>query len=390
MTVNQEKIMKYILDHPDRNVFITGCAGTGKTFLIKQVAKALKDKVQVCAMTGIAARNIDGVTLHSFLNSGMDGTRMMNRKRFDAICSVKNVIVDEISMISENYLRNIYERFGNRIRFILVGDFLQLLSIEEGVAFKTATWKQMGMKKFRLNKVLRQSDPEFIEMLNDVRINKISPRTREYLKRFECTGEPSDGATVLFSTNRKVDAYNMRWLNKLETEEVDLSAVDVISGPISTRSQLKKLITKEAPEHIKVKLGATVIMTRNSELFANGSMGVITAFRMDGTPVVTLHGHAHGLPVTRVEYKHETAKNSIIRNQYPIKLAWALTIHKSQGLTLDSVFLDITDSFAVGQCYTGLSRIVGPEKLAIRTVKKLISNNRVSDDAVKFWNKIAP
>jgi ATP-dependent DNA helicase PIF1 len=455
----QREVLDFILKNPTKNVFLTGCAGVGKTHLVKVIIEEMKkvyneNQVYVTAMTGLASLNFDnGMTLHSFAGCGIDGLKQPNPERLGRWRKTRTLFVDEISMLGIDYFENIY-KYLKTTRLIFIGDFLQLPPVNSQYCFESLRWADLNFKTFKLTDIVRQSDPEFIKALNELRINEVSKETIMYLNQFEKPAfDPN--ATKLYAVNRGVDIENTKRLEELNSTLIELKSVDA-----TTRSKyasgvqkeaekvLKSMLDKDIPDKIKMKIGAYVMLTRNDldKRFVNGSMGVISGFSRAGNPLIVLNNteeankeeftdkvknkeeekdpiefnditeeindidkqfmvkstekgktcyidpvefsKRNAIEIERVSFDANYKGYKMIRSQYPLKLAWALTIHKSQGLTLNSLNLNINGTFEKGQCYTGISRVKSPDKLVINDVENLLLCNRVSPEAMEFWNAI--
>jgi ATP-dependent DNA helicase PIF1 len=446
----QLKVLDFILKNPKRNCFITGCAGVGKTYLIKIIIEKMKvmydeNQIAVTSTTGISALNIDGQTLHSFTGCGIDGLKQPPPHKLKIWRNTKTLIVDEISMLGIEYFENIF-KYLKTVRLIFIGDFLQLPPVKSQYAFESLKWQDLNFKNFKLTEVVRQSDLLFIKALNELRINEVSKDTIAYLHQFENKAINPD-ATKLYAVNRGVDIQNTKRLEELKTASVELKAVDTITRSKYATGLQKEaekvmiaMLDKEIPIKINVKIGAYVMMTRNDQdkRFVNGTRGVISGFTKSGNPLIVLDNtdacnteelktindetkntedtieskyfikssendkendkaiyldpvevsKRNAIEIDHVLYDASYKGYKTVRSQYPLKLAWALTIHKSQGLTLNNLNLNINGTFEKGQCYTGISRVKNPENLTINDVDTLLLYNRVSPEALEFWNNL--
>ena len=404
----QLKTIKRALD--GENLFITGSAGTGKSYVLKLIVKELIDKfgdtkhVGVTALTGIAAISINGRTLHSFAGMGHDHTKKIS---FEAIPRWRNtrvLIVDEVSMLTDKFLERLYEpivKYG--IQVIFFGDFYQLAPVKGEFCFVSDVWDRLGLKKntIELRDIIRQKDKEFVGVLNEIRVGNISKKSVEYLEKLDisnCEKIPKN-ITKLYSVNRGVDGENYKRLKKLKNPNVIFKARDTVmkgkkklssDNPPKDLPYLFDKMDKEVSSQIQLKIGAEVILTRNRNdgMLVNGSRGVITEIDNDKIPVVCFHSTNITIPIEPIEYEIDEKDYKMIRLQIPLKLSWSLTIHRCQGMTLSSVLASIDNSFANGQIYTALSRVTSPDGLIINSVKSIIERNKVSPLVSKYYETV--
>ena len=386
------------------NLFITGAAGTGKSFLLRHIISALV-KPDVVASTGIAASHINGRTVHSWAGIGLGKgsfESLLSRVCGNAAAvarwrAARHLVMDEVSMI-DGYLFTTLDRIGREVRgngglpfgglqLILCGDFYQLppVSVEHnGFAFTSQGWRYCDVRCAVLTEIVRQKgDDEFISLLNEVREGVCTPRTTRRLAscHVRTKPRPTDGIqpTRLYCTNRDVDKENFAHLDALPGEAQQLPANDVFksgSPSADTRKRLLELLDKKAARTLQLKPGAQVMLTKNWEemKLVNGSRGVVVALEKkevgpgDG-------GVSFGVPPGEYDACRVHFDNGLrivvrpasffqaldgctcVRIQLPLKLAWALTVHKSQGMTLSRAELMLQDAFAAGQAYVALSRV---------------------------------
>mmetsp|Transcript_16852 Transcript_16852/g.37415 ORF Transcript_16852/g.37415 Transcript_16852/m.37415 type:complete len:625 (+) Transcript_16852:202-2076(+) len=399
------------------NVFLTGSAGTGKTFLLRYVIQEMVHKhgeeaVAVTAPTGIAAINIGGQTLHRFAGIGLgngDPAVLMNKvmksaAAVDRWSKCKVLIIDEISMLDKDLFelldgiaRKIHENdcpFGG-MQVVVVGDFMQLPPVSIGkeleFCFESDVWEAAAFNvrkgTMSLKQVERQKDRHFVKYLNEVRLGVMSD---EFLQLLEgCLvgkkPDPEHGIipTKLYSNNREVDKENSERLTELQGEVVSVQAEDKWKTKPSKPGMtafFRKALDAQVPEMLELKLGAQVMLLRNrarsyalpssGPSLVNGSRGKVIGFsesvQCPGMQVPTVQ-FDNGLTTTigPVEYFYRApgGDGEIIRYQVPLKLAWAATIHKSQGCTLTCAELMLENTFDFGQVYVALSRVKGIEGL---------------------------
>jgi ATP-dependent DNA helicase PIF1 len=375
-----------------QNIFITGGAGVGKSYLVKEIARSIKKRIGICAMTGCAAQLIDGATLHSYLGIGL-GDKPANvlantiiHKLFavkERILDLEVLLIDEVSMLNDELLEKVDEilqlvrrnskPFGG-VQMIFVGDPFQLAPVEGNYCFTSKIWK--NIKVHTLTQNMRQAgDQEFKDLLDRVRWGKCSPEDLATLQKLKETTFPDEIIpTKLYSKNVNVDAINRAELNKLTTEPVEYGT------NYSTDYSKKWATSNKIPEKSILKVGAQVMCTRNIPALglANGSRGVITILQDRAIYIRLLNGETVCLPY--MEVAPFDSPRSIV-NFLPIKLAWAVTIHSSQGMTIDALEVDLgKDIFACGQAYTGLSRA---KSLASVRITSVLASSFVSHPTIK-------
>jgi len=365
-----------------QNVFLTGSAGTGKTHVLNQYIKYLKARkvpVAVTASTGIAATHMNGMTIHSWSGIGIknkitrSGLLLLETKKYlkKHLDKVKVLIVDEISMLHKDQLemvntilkhfKNSAEAFGG-IQVVFSGDFFQLPPIgnepgKEKFAFMAPAWVEAGLAICYLTEQYRQSDNELNQILNDIRSGVLSDYSRQRLITAQKTElENNWDPTKLYTHNIDVDRINYQHLNELKGSSKNFDATT--KGNQKILESFKKSV--QASERIVLKKGAKVMFVRNNpEMgYINGSMGEVIDFSEEGFPVVRL---LNGRKIIANE-ENWTVENEIGRAlatyiQVPLRLAWAITVHKSQGMTLDAAEIDLSKTFEKGQGYVALSRL---------------------------------
>jgi ATP-dependent exoDNAse (exonuclease V) alpha subunit len=364
------------------NVFLTGSAGTGKTFLLNKFIQHLKDekiKVGVTASTGIASTHIGGTTIHSWAGIGIANNiddpkikRLLKGKnpKWKEIRDTKVLIIDEISMFDADRLalvdrvckevRDPFLPFGG-IQVVVCGDFFQLPPINNGTedkkefAYHSSAWKKAHFKVCYLEKQYRQDDKEFIDILNDIRNNTVNKKTLEKINtRLNKGIEGYEKVTKLYSHNRNVDNINTLELDKIKQPEKEYSMS--FKGVVKLVDVLKKNCL--APETLKLKKGAVVMFVKNNykEGYVNGTLGTVIGFENNYPVVKTVKGKT--IIVNREKWDIEN-NNEIVASiwQIPLRLAWAITIHKSQGMSLDAAEIDLSQSFDYGMGYVALSRV---------------------------------
>ncbi|MFO7807268.1 MAG: PIF1 family DEAD/DEAH box helicase [Candidatus Moraniibacteriota bacterium] len=363
------------------NVYLTGAAGSGKTYLLNKYIEYLKkNKIGVAktASTGIAATHMDGMTIHSWsglgVNDSMDAkkikkikTQRRMQKRFE---KTKVLILDEISMLHHYQLdlldkicksfKDPFLPFGG-LQVVLSGDFFQLPPVSKGddsakFVVNSKIWSEADLKICYLDKSYRQKDDKMMFILNSIRERKVGQETVDLLnsrtgKRVEGKVEP----TWLFSHNLDVDAMNITELKKID--EPAFRYKMKLSGNKYLTQTLKKNCL--SPEELYLKKGAKVMFVKNNfeKGYVNGTVGTVTGFNKDGFPKVETENGKVILALPE-EWIMEDEGGDILAlaEQIPLRLAWAITVHKSQGMTLDAVEMDLSRVFEYGMGYVALSR----------------------------------
>lgn len=404
-----------------RNILITGGGGVGKSYLINQLKKELP--LVLTSSTGISAVNIGGQTIHSWAGIGIADNPISQLMRFfkspkgknkrKEICSAKYLVIDEISMLSAyvfDYLdlalreiREVPKPFGG-LRVILVGDFFQLPPVKIGqtvelngaerlvdFCFNAQAWKDLNLYTIVLDKVYRQADKKFVGALNNLRLGKV---TNEDVKLFKsrCVqndSEVPEDAVKLYSINEKADAENQRRFDALPGKPRKYIADDKIRSYINGSSTMVSPTNPNlpswdkakwerfnadcrVPQTLYLKKGARVMLLSNTNFtsgLVNGSCGTVTALDSDGAKVKFDNGEEQWVRTEDFEVK-EGRQVKISRSQLPLRLAYGLTIHKSQGTTLDQVYVDFDRVFAEGQAYVALSRARSLDGLYIKGFDK--------------------
>lgn len=381
------------------NVFLTGEPGSGKTHLVNQYVGWLRERgvePAITASTGIAATHIGGMTIHSW--SGIGVRRNLSPYDLDTIASnprvVKRVsrasvlIIDEVSMLSAETLsmaeavcrevRRSGQPFG-RLQVVLVGDFFQLppivankreqngamrLGFGEGApggtlapfAFRAPAWEALHPEVCYLSEQHRQEDAAFLDLLARMRSGAPDTRTRELLAARRADEEHApEELPRLFCHNIDVDRVNEERLAAIPGRARQFRMTG--RGPDILVAALKHGCL--SPETLSLKTGARVIFTKNKPdgSFVNGTLGEVEGFAEDGTPVVRAF-NGRRIWAEPMEWTISDGSRVLAKiEQIPLRLAWAITIHKSQGMTLDAAVMDLSDTFEYGQGYVALSRV---------------------------------
>ncbi len=386
------------------SVLLTGPAGAGKTFVLNQfirIAKSEGKHVSVTATTGLAATHLGGTTIHAWAGIGVmdslphDFAQHVSKGRRDIITKTDVLIIDEISMLHDYRLdmvdmacRLVREKpdipFGG-LQIIMSGDFFQLPPINrEGsragqfVVFSNV-WQVLNPTICYLEEQHRQDDEDLLTILNAMRAGDVRRRHAEMLLERGDAEPPEDSdITELHTTNIDVDKINQAKLDALEGDEYAYS--QWTTGGVNYIEGLQRSVL--APAELKLKDGAFVMAVKNApdRKYANGSIGVVTGFDvLTDYPIVKFHnGRTINMMPDTWELRDGDKKRASI-TQIPLRLAWAITVHKSQGMTLDAARIDLSRAFVEGMGYVALSRVKNLRNLYLAGLNKMAL--RVSDDA---------
>ncbi len=421
-------------EHTGTHIFLTGKAGTGKTTFLRKLKETSPKRMIIVAPTGVAAINAGGVTIHSFFqmpfgpyipNDGKSadtitprqGFQKMSRDKINIMKSIDLLVIDEISMVRADLLdgidetlrryRNRYKPFGG-VQLLMIGDLQQLAPVakedewallrqyyENPFFFSSRALRSTNYITIELKHIYRQSDPTFINLLNKIRENNTDTATFEelnkrYIPNFSLSAE--DGYITLTTHN-------------YQAQELNESKLRLIAGK---EYKFKASVEGEFPEYsyptdleLTLKIGAQVMFVKNDisreKLYYNGKIGKVENIE-DDTIYVQCPGEDDTIPVNKAEWENnrysideetKEIKETLAGKftQYPLKLAWAITIHKSQGLTFEKAIIDAKSAFAHGQVYVALSRCKTLEGLVLSTP---ISYSSIkSDTTVSKFNRDA-
>lgn len=400
-----------------KNVFLTGGGGVGKSHVVKVISQLLEWKgvnYALTATTGVAAVTVGGCTIHSYSGLGT-GTasvqtyvkRLSQEPYATKWNKLQLLIIDEISMLHPDFFRKLdtcvsevrgrpRQRFGG-LQVLLVGDFFQLPPVwkandgdaDNQFVFETRVWRDSITTVHHLETIFRQqNDSRFQELLLKLRHAELTAEDMTYLKSLSRPLNLPNGIkpTRLYSTNKVVDEMNQRMMNNLggNVASYDISVRYVekvksglpITGTEQTRrNKLKQTARQQCPagDVVKLKLGAQVMLTYNLDVAAglcNGSRGVVMSME-GGYPVVQfVSGPKVKVTPHAWTYRDpDEYKNYVEMTQIPLRLAWAITIHRSQSMTLDALECDLGNCFTPGQAYVALSRGRSLDTVCIKNIK---------------------
>ncbi len=373
-----------------KNVFITGSAGTGKTHLLKLYTQYLKERrvyPTIVAPTGIAASHLGGQTIHSFFALGIRESIdegyvdfLLDKKYLKTRFSkLKLLIIDEVSMISPELFSSMDlilrgfkgtdAPFGG-VQVVISGDFFQLPPIskvpkEKRFAWQSPVWKALDLQTCYLQEKFRQDDDRLIQVLDDIRSGEISTSSEELLASRHEKELSIATPTKLYTHNVDVDRINLSELDKLKGEP----KLFVYESKGSAKNIEKIFKSSLVLETLALKKGAVVIFIKNNPEagYVNGTTGTVVSFSpIDNMPIVrTTEGKKIKLDLEEWSLENDSGKVTATVSQVPLRLAWAITIHKSQGMTLDAAEIDLSKTFETGQGYVALSRIKNIEGLRL-------------------------
>ncbi|MFC4268079.1 helix-turn-helix domain-containing protein [Polaribacter marinivivus] len=415
------------INKTDRNLFITGKAGTGKTTFLHKIKNESLKRMVIVAPTGVAAINAKGVTIHSFFQmpfgpilpnqiaNTSNAQRKFSKTKIDIIKSLDLVIIDEISMVRADLLDGIDQvlrRYKNRnqvfggAQILMIGDLQQLAPVvkpnewsllrnhyETMYFFSSKAYKEANVISIELKHIYRQKNEDFITILNEIRNDNLTQASEKILNRrynpdFSPTKE--EGYITLTTHNRRANAINEAELNKLKNSSYFFEAE--VSGKFNENSYPNDAT-------LELKIGAQVMFIKNDsspeKRYFNGKIGVITDLSRENVTVkcpneteeIVTEFELWDNVNYSINEETKEIKEDIIGSfkQIPLRLAWAITIHKSQGLTFDKAIIDAEASFAHGQTYVALSRCTSLEGLVLKT--PISSNAIINDQTVSSFNE---
>lgn len=407
--INKEmQLAKKLIETTNENIFLTGNAGTGKTTFLNLLRTQTAKRMVVLAPTGVAAINAKGQTIHSFfqlpftpfLPEYKKEKGQIKKDKINIFRTIDLLVIDEISMVRADlldaiddrlreYRKQKYTPFGG-VQCLFIGDLQQLPPVvrDEDWAlmqkhystpffFSSKALQESSYVTIELKKIYRQADEKFISILNEVRNNHLSMESlNELNKHYLPEYEPKEGEIFLTTHNKIADAFNEKKLNELEDESNIYNAIIKDRFPESMYP---------VDESLELKIGAQVMFTRNNREanYYNGKIGTIIDL---SEHKITIKCKEDAFPIVA---ERETWENTEIKidkeskdqyeevvgsfSQFPLRLAWAITIHKSQGLTFDRAIIDAIASFSHGQVYVALSRCKSLDGMVLKSPIKLES-----------------
>lgn len=386
MQLNEQQQKAFDAAHRGKNIFISGLSGSGKSYTVMKIRHSLTfthfKKVGITSTTGISAINVKGKTLHSYLGIGLGKYSVKNLfKMITSTDKIKNkwvnldvLIIDEVSMLSVELFKKLEELarlirknenpFGG-IQLILVGDFAQLPVVgEDKLLFQSPLWNKCIDETIYLTEIIRQKDPLFCRILNKIRVAEIDDEVRKVLESCvrEFTGEIKP--IMLHSINALVDKANKAFYEKLPGPEY---TYDISFEWYKNCNKDKYIKLVRFPLELELKENAQVMYLVNNDNLVNGSCGIVKRFE-DGYPVVLFDNDKEKLVTEEVLSIEEEDEVIMTYKQLPLKLAFAASIHKSQGCTFSSAIIDMKNIFDHGQAYVALSRVQSLDGLYIKNL----------------------
>ena len=415
------------IEKTDRNLFITGKAGTGKTTFLHQIKKKSLKRMVIVAPTGVAAINAKGVTIHSFFQmpfgpilpnqiaNTSNAQRKFSKTKIDIIKSLDLIIIDEISMVRADLLDGIDQvmrRYKNRnkvfggAQILMIGDLQQLAPVVRPnewsllqshyntvYFFSSKAYQEANVVSIELKHIYRQKNEDFIKILNEIRTDTLSDMSAKILnKNYNPSFSPTkeEGYITLTTHNNRANLINESELNKLKIKSSFFNAE--VSGKFNENAYPNA-------ERLELKVGAQVMFIKNDsstdKRYYNGKIGIITAISKESVTVkcaneideIVTEKETWSNINYSINEETKAIKEEMIGafSQIPLRLAWAITIHKSQGLTFEKAIIDAEASFAHGQTYVALSRCTSLEGLVLKT--PITSSAIINDSTVSVFNE---
>jgi ATP-dependent exoDNAse (exonuclease V) alpha subunit len=427
------------IEGSENNIFVTGRAGTGKSTLLTYLIENTKKKVAVCAPTGVAALNVGGVTIHSLFGFpfGILGTedigRHLNRRTREVLAAIDMLVIDEVSMVNADLMDTMSRAMGiargrRKLPFggaqvVMFGDPYQLAPVpgnneeraymaenyQSNWFFDAHVWREDSLERYELSEIFRQHDEHFKEILNAIRDGSCTQEMLDYINQCGNRFPPHDDVIRLATINESVNSVNRHRMSRLETKPKTFNAV------FSAADEKAFGRTLPAEPVLELKVGAQVMFIKNDDSstvknpngtgllkrWVNGTIGTVVDLPSSGGVVVEVDGET--LEVGRstwekVRYEIDEQFDEALGRvkevlvavplaefqQIPLRLAWAVTVHKSQGQTYDEVVIDMgRGAFSPGQTYVALSRVRSLDGLYLTRAIRM-SDIMVDADVLRF------
>jgi len=419
-----------------KNIFVTGGAGVGKSFLLRALIASYEQegrKIAKLASTGMAASLIGGQTLHSFFALGIcshtqelerAGKIAIDKKLSKLLKQIDLIIIDEISMVSSGVMDMIRLRLlqaESKAQLLISGDFLQLppviresdkrhyemnnpgatVSRIYGYAFESESWARFAFETFNLAEVKRSNDEAFIHILDKIRHGLRDEEVMEYVHSL-IRPMPRDmqNHTLLFGKNVSVEKHNAKELCELEGEIFRFeTTVEKYEKNIKENEVERFLSDSRLPLVLELKVGAPVLFMRNSWNYFNGEKGVVARIDEAENSIHVLKENGKLVRVEKERFSKKQWKEMLVEGkkqevemsrfdlfQFPLSLAYAITIHKSQGMSLLDLVIDMNEIFAPSQFYVALSRAISPQRLTLLNTNRPIERFiYASPNAIEFY-----
>jgi ATP-dependent DNA helicase PIF1 len=400
---SQQEVVELIKSK--RNIFLTGIAGSGKSYLISKLRDTFPDKqIVLTSTTGISAFNIGGFTIHSYLALGLgdrepkESVRRLSNPAKISLRRLDILVIDEVSMLSAELFQKINEilqrirgncyQFGG-VQIILSGDLLQLEII--GSAFKPIIESRLfpDFVIATLTTNFRQKeDSQWSELLNRLRVNELTHQDLALLKNKVEQFDEHNDLVVIKSTNAGVNSINESKYRQLSGDEHTYKMAE--RGSKTLLYDLRKQFVAKGSAELKLKVGCKVMLTRNLDTcigLTNGAIGMVTGFTPTGLPFVKFDHLDFKVIIERQEWVQEMDKERCSITQIPLILSWANTVHKCQGISLTKAVIDISSAFCNHQVYVALSRVRSLDGLRLKSFNenKIVVNEKM----IKFYSELS-
>jgi ATP-dependent exoDNAse (exonuclease V) alpha subunit len=438
LSQEQQSLFEYI-EQSENNIFVTGRAGTGKSTLLSYLIENSEKNTAVCAPTGVAALNVGGVTIHSLFGfpfgilGEQDIARHLSRRTREVLAALDVLVIDEVSMVNADLMDAMSKAMGiargrRKLPFggaqvVMFGDPYQLAPVpgnneersymsenyQSSWFFDAHVWREDSLERYELSEIFRQHDDEFKEILNAIRVGTM---TQEMLDRLNSAGNrfpKNDDVIRLATINETVNSVNRERMNRLATKPKTFDAI------FSASDEKAFGRTLPAEPVLELKVGAQVMFIKNDDgkktsqgllkRWVNGTIGHVVDLPSSGGVIVEVDGET--LEVGRstwekvryeIEEEFDEATGKVKEvlvtiplaefQQIPLRLAWAVTVHKAQGQTYDEVLIDLgRGAFSPGQTYVALSRVRSLEGLYLSRAIRM-NDVMVDKDVLRFMNGV--
>ena len=438
LSSEQQALFDYI-EGSENNIFVTGRAGTGKSTLLTYLIENTKKKVAVCAPTGVAALNVGGVTIHSLFGFpfGILGTediaRHLNRRTREVLAAIDMLVIDEVSMVNADLMDTMSRAMGiargrRKLPFggaqvVMFGDPYQLAPVpgnneeraymaenyQSNWFFDAHVWREDSLERYELSEIFRQHDEHFKEILNAIRDGSCTQEMLDYINQCGNRFPPHDDVIRLATINESVNSVNRHRMSRLDTKPKTFTAV------FSAADEKAFGRTLPAEPVLELKIGAQVMFIKNDDSstvknpngtgllkrWVNGTIGTVVDLPSSGGVVVEVDGETFDVGRStweKVRYEIDEQFDEALGRvkevlvavplaefqQIPLRLAWAVTVHKSQGQTYDEVVIDMgRGAFSPGQTYVALSRVRSLDGLYLTRAVRM-SDIMVDADVLRF------
>ncbi len=444
LSIEQQNLFEYI-EGSENNIFITGRAGTGKSTLLTYLIENTKKKAAICAPTGVAALNVGGVTIHSLFGFpfGILGTedigRHLNRRTREVLAAIDMLVIDEVSMVNADLMDTMSRAMGiargrRKLPFggaqvVMFGDPYQLAPVpgnneERGFMaenyqsnwfFDAHVWREDSLERYELTEIFRQHDEHFKEILNAIRDGSVTQEMLDYINQCGNRFPKNDDVIRLATINEAVNSVNRSRMERIESKAKRFDAL------FSAADEKAFGRTLPAEPVLELKVGAQVMFIKNDDSstvknpngvgllkrWVNGTIGTVVDMPSSGGVVVAVDGEKFDVGRStweKVRYEIDEQFDEATQRikevlvaiplaefqQIPLRLAWAVTVHKSQGQTYDEVVIDMgRGAFSPGQTYVALSRVRSLEGLYLTRAIRM-SDVMVDEDVLRFMQGTRP